>query len=167
MRFACVFFLTLLIAITAQIKDEAADGIRGVKAVADHRVPSLIALRSLILPESFQQIGERLLGNIFIEDGLAQRYENRMRRLAFITKIEFAFPPIEKFEGARGVRDFIAEVVGPAAVRINVVEMLVEFFRQEPGDDIEILVVVSGEPLCELLSPLRRTLRRRGLRGDL
>ena len=46
--------LALAIAIAAKIKDEPADWIRGIEAVADHLVPGLIALGRLILTESFQ-----------------------------------------------------------------------------------------------------------------
>src|SRR5579859_7142557 len=46
--------LTLRVAVTAKIKHETADGIRGIEAVADHLVPSLITLGGLILAEGFQ-----------------------------------------------------------------------------------------------------------------
>jgi hypothetical protein len=51
---------------------------------------------------------------------------------------------VEQFEGPLRIGDFVAEIVGPAAVGVDVVEMLVEFFGEKPGDYVEILVVVGG-----------------------
>ena len=53
---------------------------------------------------------------------------------------------MEEFEGAIRIGDFVAEIVGPAAVSVDIVEMLVEFFGEEPGDHVEIFVVMCGEP---------------------
>src|SRR5579859_6264917 len=139
------------VAIAAEIENETADGIRGVDAVVDDGVPVGIALDGLVLAEGLQQVGEGLLRNVFRDDGLTQCDENRVPGLVVIAGVEFALPPIEKFEGAIRVGNFVAEVVGPAAVGVDVVEMLVEFFGEEPGDDVEIFVVVRGEPTGVLL----------------
>jgi len=42
------------------------------------------------------------------------------------------FPPGEQFHGARRVGNFVAEIIGPAAVSIEVVEMLVQRLREKP-----------------------------------
>src|SRR5690349_6563865 len=70
-----------------------------------------------------------------------------MRRLAFVAEVEFALPPIEELERPHGVGDFVAEVVGPAAVSVYVIEMLVKRFWKKPGDDLEVFVVMRGEPV--------------------
>ena len=67
-----------------------------------------------------------------------------MRRKAFVAGVEFLFPPVEEFECAEVVWDFVAEVVGPAAVGVEVVEMLVEIFGEKPGDDVKVFVVMGG-----------------------
>jgi hypothetical protein len=45
-----------------------------------------------------------------------------MCRLAVVASVEFPLPPIEQFKCARGIRDFVAEIVGPAAIRVNIVK---------------------------------------------
>jgi len=45
-------------------------------------------------------------------------------RLTFVASVEFALPPIEEFERAICIWDFVAEIVGPAAIGVDVVEML-------------------------------------------
>src|SRR5260370_8537562 len=44
--------------------------------------------------------------------------------------------------------------------------MLVQFFREQPGDDVEVFVVVRGEPARVGLRSFQRTTRRRRVRGD-
>ena len=62
------------------------------------------------------------------------------------------FPPIEQLESASGFGDFIAKIVGPAAIGVQIVEMLVEVGGEKPGSYIEIFVVMSGEPAGVFLS---------------
>ncbi len=47
--------------------------------------------------------------------------------------------------------DFVAQIVGPAAEGIDVVKILMQTFGQQEGDDVEILVVVRGQPARVLL----------------
>ncbi len=117
-------------------------------AIAKHGIPVSIALYGLVLAEGFQEVRKRLLGNIFCEDGFAKRHEHGMRWFSFVTRIQLALPPIQQFECARRIGDFVAEIVRPAAIRIDVVEMLVQRFGEKPGYDVEILVVMRGQPTC-------------------
>ena len=151
------------VAIAAEIQNQAADGIRRIDAVVEHGIPSGVAFHGLILPEGFQQIGEGLLGNIFGDDGLTQGDEDGMRRIAVVAGVQFLLPPIEQLRARDGVRNFVAEIVGPAAIGVDIVEMLVEFLGEQPGDDIEILVVMRGEPARVLLRGFRRAARGRGV----
>ncbi len=144
------------VAIAAEIENEAADGIRGVDAVVDDGVPIGVALYELILAEGLEQIGEGLLGNVLGENGLAKSDEDGMRWFVFVTRVEFAFPPVEEFDGAIAVGNFVAEIVGPAAVGVDVIEMLVELLGEEPGDDVEIFVVMRGEPTGVFLGVVDR-----------
>ncbi len=82
-----------------------------------------------------------------------------MRRLAFVAGIEFALPPIEKLERAHGFRNFVAEIVGPAAVGVDVIEMLMERLWKEPGDHVEVFVMMRGEPASVLLRSSGRAAR--------
>ena len=82
---------------------------------------------------------------------MAQRDKNRMRGLAFIAGVKFALPPIEKLKRPQGVGNLVAEVIGPAAVGVDIVEMLMKRFGKEPGNNIKILVVMRGEPARVLL----------------
>src|ERR1039457_5702043 len=65
---------------------------------------------------------------------------------ALIHGFEFGAPPGQQAEALGAVANFIAQVVGPAAERIDVIEVLVQAFRQQEGDDVEILVVMRCEP---------------------
>ncbi len=115
----------------------------------------------MVLAECSQQIGKGLLGNVFGDYRFAQCDEDGMRGPAVVTRIEFALPPIKKFEGALFLGNFVAEIVGPAAISIEIVEMLVQILGEQPGDDIEIFVVVSGEPARVLLRRCRGAARSR------
>src|SRR5579864_465068 len=63
--------LARFIAIAAEIEDQAADGISRIDAVGENRVPIRTTLRSLVLAKCLEQIGERLLGNVFGDNRLA------------------------------------------------------------------------------------------------
>src|SRR5260370_5104757 len=91
-------------------------------------------------------MGEGLLGNVLLDDGFPQRYENRMRRLAFVTGVQFVLPPVEQFECAVWIGNFVAKIIAPAAVGVDVVKMLVQSSRKKPRYNFEILVVMSGQP---------------------
>src|SRR5260370_396594 len=91
-------------------------------------------------------IGEGLLGNVLLDDGFPQRYENRMRRLAFVTGVQFVLPPVEQFECAVWIGNFVAKIIGPAAVGVDVVKMLVQGSGKKPRYNFEILIVMSGQP---------------------
>ena len=122
--------LAFLVAIAAKIEDKSADRIRGKDAIVDHGIPCGITLDGLILAEGPQKIGKRLLRNTFGEDRFAQRDEDGMRRAAMVTIIQLTLPPIEELEGALFLRNFVAEIIGPAAISIEIIEMLVQIFRK-------------------------------------
>ena len=76
-------------------------------------------------------------------------------------------PPAEQFERACRVGDFVAEIVGPAAIGVYVVEMLMEVLRQQPGHNVEIFVVMRGEPAGVFLRGRGRAAGIRGVAGDV
>ena len=133
--------LALRVAITAQIEHQAADGVRRIAAIAKHAVPIGIAVHHLVLAKRGQQIGKRLHGNIEGTNRARERNEDRVRRTPGVTPAQLILPPGEQLERASRVRNFIAQVVGPAAVGVKIVEVLVQASRQQPRHDIEVFVV--------------------------
>ena len=89
-----------------------------------------------------------------------------MGRAAFITGIKFLLPPIEQSQSALCVRDFIAKVIRPTTVGIKIVKVLVEFFWQQPACDVEVFVMIRGEPARVLLSGFDRATRWRNALRD-
>ncbi len=138
--------LTLLVAVAAEIQDQASHGICRIYAITEDGLPVRITLDGLILTESFQEVRERLPGNIFCDYRLAQRDEHRMGWLAFVASIQLMFPPGEQFQRARRIGNFVAKIVGPAAVGVDVVEMLMQGLGEEPRNDVEIFVMVRRKP---------------------
>ncbi len=103
---------------------------------------------SLVLAEGAQQIAEGLHRNIFRADGLAQSDQNRMRRSAarFVDEPQLVFPGIEQCQRSHGSGDFVAQIIRPPAIGIDIVEMLMQAARQQTGDYVEILVVMGRQP---------------------
>ena len=69
-----------------------------------------------------------------------------MPGLTGVDRVQFLLPPIEQVEAARRVSHFVAEVIGPAAERVDVIKVLVEVRWQQPAHHAEILVVGAGQP---------------------
>ena len=59
---------------------------------------------------------------------------------------QFAAPPCEQAQALRGIADFVAQIVRPAAEGIDVVEILMQPLGQQEADHVEILVVMGGQP---------------------
>src|ERR1017187_7514474 len=68
-----------------------------------------------------------------------------MLRGAVVAGIEFVLPLIQQLERGGGVADLISQVVGDAAVGVDVKEVLAQAAGQEPAGDGKILVVGAGE----------------------
>jgi len=68
-----------------------------------------------------------------------------------VTLRQFRFPLIEQRQGLLRIAYFVPQIVRDPAVRVNVVEMLVQMFGQEPAYDREILVVRMRQPRTILL----------------
>ena len=78
--------------------------------------------------------------------GARQRDEHGMLRLARVHRVEFPAPPREQAQALRRVADLVAEIVRPAAERIDVVEILMQMLGQQEADDVKVLVMGGGEP---------------------
>src|SRR5579864_8877023 len=123
-----------------------ADRIRRVTTVGQNVVKGFKASDGLILAESAQEIGEFMFGDIELAHGLGKSHKNRMSRVAVVTGVELTLPLIQQCERGGGITDFVAEVVGDAAVGVDVEEMLAQPARKKPAGDGEILVVRAGQP---------------------
>ena len=132
----------------AGVEHQSADGIGRVAAVGQHVLHGSKARDGLVLAKGDQQIGERLLGNRARANGLGQRNKHRMTRAAFVAGIEFATPQIEQRQRLRGVANFVAQIVGDAAVGVDGMKVRTQRLGQKPRGDVEILVVRLGQPLA-------------------
>jgi hypothetical protein len=55
-------------------------------------------------------------------------------------------PPGQEAQAFGRRAHFVAQIVGPAAIGVDVVEILMQALGQQEADDLEVLVVVRGEP---------------------
>jgi hypothetical protein len=54
----------------------------------------------------------------------------------------------EQGQGLIAIADFVAEIVGDAAVGVDGVEVRAQSFGQKPGGDVEVFVVRFGQMLA-------------------
>ena len=73
----------------------------------------------LVLTKCDQEIGEFVLRNVELLDGLRQRDKHWMPRTSRVTGVEFPLPVIQQQRAAATSPDFISKVIGNAAVGIN------------------------------------------------
>ena len=137
--------LALGVTVSAEVEHEMADGIGRVAAIGQDVVERFEARDGLILAEGAEQIGELVFGNVELADGFGQSYEHRMFGGAFVTGVEFALPLVQQFERGGNVADFVAQVVGDAAVGVDVEEMLAQAAREEPASHGEVFVVRASQ----------------------
>jgi len=125
------------------------------------RIPVLLGGCGSGRTTMLQQVRERLLGNVLCDDRFAKSDKHGMRRIPGVARIQLALPPVQQFQRTAGVRNLIAKIVGPTAIGVEIVKMLVEFLGKKPTGNVEIFVVVRGDPVRVLLRGRRRTARRR------
>src|SRR5260370_12012750 len=73
---------------------------------------------------------------------------------------------VTKFRTRSAPSNFVTEIVGPAAIGVDIVKMLVQLFREKPGNYIKVFVMVRGEAARVGLRNLGRAARRRRVGGD-
>ena len=129
----------------AGVEHQAADGIGRVAAVAEHVVHGGVARDGLVLAKGDEQIGERLFGNGAGADGFGQRDKDRMARAALVAGVQFPAPQIEKRQSRGVVADFVAQIVGDAAVGVDGMKVRPQRLGQEPRGDVEVFVVRLGQ----------------------
>jgi hypothetical protein len=109
-------------------------------------IPRRVPFRGLIVAKGNEQIGKWLDGDIQRGNRFVQRDENRVRRLSRAAIAQFQVPLVEKRQGSYRIGNFVSQVIGPAAVGVQIVKMLVQPARQQPGNHIEIFVMMRGQP---------------------
>jgi hypothetical protein len=134
------------VAITAQAQHQPAHGIRRVAAVVKHLFEIAIAGDGLILFKGFDQIVERLHRQLMPRGGIPQRHENGMLGPARIHGFELAAPPREQAQTFPRVADLVAQIVGPTAKGVDVIEILMQAPGKKKADDVKILVMVRRQP---------------------
>ena len=139
--------LPLGVAVAAQVQHQPADGVRRIAAVVEQLVPVSVARDGLVLHERANQIGERLGGKLVLRgpSAAARRRPDALASPAYSASSSPRHQASRRRLSAR-VADLVAEVVRPAAERIDVVEILVQMLGQQKADDVEIFVMMSGEP---------------------
>src|SRR5688500_15633802 len=78
-------------------------------------------------------------------DGFGEGDEYGMLGLAGIKGIQLGLPPVEQRGGLVARYRLIREVIGPAAVGVNIAQVLMEAAREEPARDGEVFVVGRGQ----------------------
>ncbi len=100
----------------------------------------------MILNEGANQIGKGLSRNPVAIHRAPQRDEHRMACLPGVHGVQLLAPPVEQAQALLLVADLVAEVVGPAAERVHIVEILMQAFRKQKTDHVEIFVMAGGQP---------------------
>src|SRR5581483_3128868 len=118
----------------------------GIHAISKHVRKRLIAGGSLILLERANQTIKRLNGNIMSSNRVFESDKHRMGNLAAIHALKLTAPPSEQAQTLFGVADLIAKVVGPAAERIDVVEVLMQFLRKQEARDVKVFIMMGRKP---------------------
>ena len=139
--------LPLGVGIAAEIEHQPPHRVGGVAAVVEDVVPVAVAGHGLVLHEGADQVGEGLLAGC--RSGARWR-PGRRRRDARLRPAYMASSSPRHHSSRRrlsaAIADFVAQVVGPAAVGVDVVEILVQALGQQEADHVEVLVMVGGQP---------------------
>src|SRR6266851_2404707 len=108
-----------------------ADRVGRVFAVAEELVISSVSFDQLILLESKKKIDKRFSGNVKTPNRVLESNHDGMTRLALIATHELFFPPAQQAQGAGSSAGFVGQIVGPAAISVDVVKMLQKPARQK------------------------------------
>ena len=148
--------LPLRVAIAAQVQHQPSHRVGRIPAVSEHILVGAVAHYGLVLHERPDQVGEWLLRQLVPRRGLLQRHEHRMRRPALVHPLQLPAPPLQQPQALLRVADLVAQVVGPAAEGVHVVEVLVQPARKQERHHVEVLVVARGQPARVFLGFLPR-----------
>ena len=122
-----------------------ADGIGRIAAIGQDVLESLEAADTLVLAESDEEIGELMFRDGKFSYCFGEGNEDGMARDAVVASIELKLPLVEQRQGASGIADFVAKIVGDAAIGIDVQEILTKLLGEEPGGNGKVFVMRAGE----------------------
>src|SRR5262249_47638734 len=71
---------------------------------------------------------------------------HRMAGPSFVAGAQFRTPPAQEFQRMLNIPDFVPQIIGPAAVGIDIVEMLVQPPRKEPRNHGKVFVMRRRQP---------------------
>lgn len=156
---------SLCVKALGQIQHEVTDGIGRAAAIVLELGERLVPLDPPILPKGIEQCEERLAGDLEPLDRGPECSENGMStgRSLVITLHEPCFPFVQPPQAFRIVHDPVGEIIGEAAIGVEVVEILAKSpGREQPADD-EVLVMGERQSASEPLSIAKRVSNRSGL----
>lgn len=125
-----------------QSQKDTTNGVRTAGAVGQYVIIVVVANDMLILAECVEQFLERFQGQGVSQESGAQGDKNRMVAVSGKALFQFVPPPVQQIDRAGC---FIREIVGPAAVSVNIVKILANRFWQQETGDGKILVVIQGK----------------------
>ena len=132
--------------VTTQTQHQPAYRIRRIAAVVVDLLEAPVTSNGLILDESPDKVRKRLPGQRAGPDRILEGHEDRMACLTGVHGLHFGVTPVEQFQASGSIVYLIRQVIRPTAEGVDVVEILVEVFREQERDYVEIFVVVMGEP---------------------
>src|SRR5215472_8813039 len=133
-----------------------ADWVCRIAAIAKNVSECLKPGDRLVLSKSNQQIGKLMLRNGKLADGLSERNKHRMLWRTRITSVQFSFPLVEHLQRLLRVAYLIAQIVGDAAVGIDVIKMLAQTCWEKPRGYRKIFVMGARQALAIALGFFER-----------
>jgi len=140
--------VALRIAIAAKAEHEPPDRVRRVFAILKNFLEAAVARCRLVALERRDEIVKGLDRELMLRCGPLERDEHRMRGGAVVHPVQFLPPPCEQAQTLRGIADLVTQIVGPAAKRVDVIEILMQFLGKQEAYDVKIFVVMRREPAC-------------------
>src|SRR5205814_9871140 len=140
--------LALRVTVAADVEHEVADRIGRITTIAKQIVKRWIASGGLVLTERDEQIGEGLLGNIERAHSFAESYEYRMPRRLGVTTVKLCLPFVEPNQRLSWIANFVTQIIGDPAIRVDIEEMLAEMRGTTPGRDRKVFVLAPRQPLA-------------------
>ena len=125
----------------SEIQHKLPDGIGRMATIVELLGDGQVSRLPLVLLKSKEQIVKRLLGYLKGFNGIDQRDEYGVRCPATVAISQQQRPPMKEFAGLRRRFAFIGQVVGPAAVGIEMIKMRTQFSRQQATGHGEVFVV--------------------------
>ena len=87
-------------------------------------IEGLVADNALVLTKGRQEIDQRLGGDAKLSDRFSKGSKDGVRYLAAIAGVELFFPPAQQCHCPLRIPGLVGQIVRPAAVGVDVVEML-------------------------------------------